>query len=271
MPHFEAATREDLPQLFGTVLTPNIPGNHHNVLIMLSRFFALLIWGAVALSAAYWGLRWFGKGPSVPPGTAPATLEGTLKGDLSKLLSGPASAEPVQAAVPQTALAGRLQLLGVVAPRDAEGRTGVALMVFDGRPARAYRIGQVIEGDMVVQSIAQKQVQIGPQGGPSAMTLDLSGMPMASTGTLPETPGVAGQPGYVQAPSSQIIDPATLPPPQAGGGMAANPIEGADDSGPNADGVTAPAPQRIPPRVRRHGPPGHVQPTLVIPGQQTAM
>ena len=103
------------------------------------------------------------------------------------------------------------------------------------------------------------------------MTLDLSGMPMASTGTLPETPGVAGQPGYVQAPSSQIIDPATLPPPQAGGGMAANPIEGADDSGPNADGVTAPAPQRIPPRVRRHGPPGHVQPTLVIPGQQTAM
>ena len=81
MHEFVARPREDLPQLFGTVLSRKFPHAHDNVLIMLSRFFALLIWGAVALSAAYWGLRWFGKPMAVPPGTTrdgapPTTVTG---------------------------------------------------------------------------------------------------------------------------------------------------------------------------------------------------
>jgi general secretion pathway protein C len=258
MPQFVTRAREDLPQLFGTVLTSQFSLTHDNVLIMLSRFFALLIWGAVALGAAFWGLRWFGKSMSVPLGTASATLDNSLRGDVSKLLSGPekpvdAEATPTQ----QAALAGRLQLLGVVAPRQEGGRAGVALLVLDGKPARAYRLGQVVDGDLVVQTISQRQVQIGTQGGPAAVSLDLPLMPAAATGALPAAVGLSSHnaqttpgaptdsaPVYGAAANRYQARPAP------GQGMAAQAVEGSDAADP---GTPAQSPRLLAPRVRRRG------------------
>jgi general secretion pathway protein C len=259
MPQIEPRAREDLPQLFGTVLTSQPLFTHDNVLIMLSRFFALLIWGAVALSAAFWGLRWFGKSMSVPPGTASATMDNSLKGDMSKLLSGPAKpVDSVAAPTQQAALAGRLQLLGVVAPRGEDSHAGVALLVLDGKPARAYRLGQAVDGDLVVQTISQRQVQIGTQGGPAAVSLDLPLMAAAATGSLPPSTGLSSNnasttPG---APAGEApAYGAAAAPRGQGRGMAATPVEGSDPtlSTPGAESGSNRQRNLQPPRLRRRG------------------
>jgi general secretion pathway protein C len=264
MPQFAARAREELPQLFGTVLTSQSSHTHDNVLIMLSRFFALLIWGAVALGAAFWGLRWFGKSMTVPPGTASATMDNGLRGDVSKLLAGPAKpVDAVAAPTQQAALAGRLQLLGVVAPRQEGGHTGVALLVLDGKPARAYRLGQMVDGELVVQSISQRQVQIGAQGGPAAVSLDLPLMPAAATGSLPPPTGAISNQGAAapQANGSASYGAAAArtpgyPSPSAPG-MAANPVEGSDaTTTPGSEAHNGSPPPRgfASPRIRRRGP-----------------
>ncbi|GEM_PF-989167 len=251
MHEFVARSREDLPQLLGAVPSRKFPPAHDNVLIMLSRFFALLIWGAVALSAAYWGLRWFGKPMAVPPGTTPATMDTTLRGDLTRLLSGPAPAEGA-AEVPteQAALAGRLQLLGVVAPRDEGGQAGVALLVLDGKPARAYKMGQMVDSGLMVQAITQRSVQIGPQDGPASVTLELPLMPAAATGTLAPATGIETP----MSPVSRYAPPPPIPA-QAGTGMAATPVEGMDTNGAatsNDAAAAQAAPRAQAPRIRRH-------------------
>jgi len=260
MPQIAPWAREDLPQLFGTVLTWQPLFTHDNVLIMLSRFFALLIWGAVALSAAYWGLRWFGKSLTVPPGTASATMDNSLKGDMGKLLSGPAKpVDSVAAPTQQAALAGRLQLLGVVAPRNEGSHTGVALLVLDGKPARAYRLGQAVDGELVVQTISQRQVQIGTQGGPAAVSLDLPLMPAAATGSLPPSSGLSSNnanttPG---APVGEAPAYGAAAARSQGRGMAATPLEGSDPATSTAPSNVEPGSSRprgfVSPRMRRRG------------------
>ena len=56
-------------------------GNHHNVHIMASRLFALLVWAAVAASLAFWGLRWIARPAGVPYNASSVTLDGGAHGD----------------------------------------------------------------------------------------------------------------------------------------------------------------------------------------------
>lgn len=164
---------------------------------MVSRILALLVWAAVAASVAFWGLRWFAQPAPVPPGTSPVAMNTAPRGDLARLLAGPAEAmaeaapEPTQSA----ALAARLQLVGVVAPRHGNA-TGVALLVVDGKPAQAFKAGHRIDADLVVQAISQQGVQIGPPGGEPIVSLDLPLLPPPATGTLPP-PGSMDQVGTV--------------------------------------------------------------------------
>ncbi len=210
---------------------------------MVSRILALLVWAAVAASAAHWGLRWFVKPAPMPPGTGAVSMTSVPRGDIVKLLSGPAPApDEVQMPSQQAALAGRVQLLGVVAPRGSSNAPGVALLVVDGKPARAFKTGYTVDGDLVVQTVSQRGVQIGPRGGPAALNLELPLMQPAATGSLPP-PGAmggpvgggpidggmpGGAPNTFPAPDN-FIPPEQMPPPGAGG-MAETPIEGADSA-----------------------------------------
>lgn len=220
---------------------------------MVSRILALLVWAAVAASLAYWGLRWMARPAAVPPGTSSVALSSTApRGDVTRLLSPPANAADEPSAPSQQAmLASRLQLVGVVAPRR-QGEGGVALLVVDGKPARAYKTGHAIDGDLVLQSVSQQGVQIGPSGGPAAVNLNLPLLPAAATGTLPGVgtgmggsmngaggytpPSAAGMP---QPPPGGLGSrfqprPAT---PQGGSGMADTPVEGAEPPPPGPAGT----------------------------------
>ena len=159
---------------------------------MSSRLSALVIWAAVAASLAYWGLRWLAQPIAVPANATPVSMDGGSKGDFRRLLSGPAAAAS-QAIDPgaQSALAGRIQLRGAFAASHANGFGGVALLSVDGQPPRAVRVGQTVEGAMVLQRVDARGAQIGPVDGPTALTLALPTLPAPATGTLPPPTGVS--------------------------------------------------------------------------------
>jgi general secretion pathway protein C len=214
--------------------------------IMVSRILALLVWAFAAASVAYWGLRWFAKPVAVPPGTGSVAMSTLPHGDITKLLTGPAIKADEPDPNAQSALAARIQLLGVVAPRNEHDTSGVALLVVDGKPSRAFKAGQMVDGELMVQSIGQQIVTIGPRGGDAQLTLNLSLLPAAATGSLPP-PATVGS--NTATPASVNPNPGN----EAGTGMAAAPIEGAAPPDPGSQ-------RRLPPRLRRRGmvggPPG---------------
>jgi general secretion pathway protein C len=173
---------------------------------MASRIFALIIWAAVAASLAYWGLRWLARPAGVPPNATSVSLNDGTQGDLRRLLSGPAKAGgQVVDQSAASALASRLKLLGVVASRHEGDGTGVALLSIDDKPPRAVKVGGVVEGDMVIQSLTQHGASIGPANGPATLTLDLPPLPDATTGSLPPVSGFStdsAQPGMAPPPGS---------------------------------------------------------------------
>jgi general secretion pathway protein C len=192
---------------------------------MASRIFALIIWAAVAASLAYWGLRWLARPTGVPVNATPVSMD-----------SGPAQPDASAA----SALASRMKLLGVVAPRQEDDHSGIALLSIDGKPPKAIRVGSVIEGETVLQSLTQHGAAIGPAGGPAAATLDLPLLPPPATGSLPPPQGVTTSdntqpPGLPQPP----------PPPGANGPL------GAPEGGP----AGLPQPGMRPPAMQRHARP----------------
>ena len=104
------------------------------------------------------------------------------RADLGRLLG--ADAPPaVAAAAPGDA---RYHLLGVVTPRPAgAAREGLALIVVDGKPARAFRVGTAVDDDNVLQSVNARGATLGPRSGTAAVALTLAPPAPAATGTLP--------------------------------------------------------------------------------------
>jgi len=200
---------------------------------MSARWATFLVWALVAASAAAWGLKLFVTAPRAPPQVAVAGQSQLPRGDITRVLGAdapppvdPAAGESL-ASAPADA---RFQLLGVVAPRGSEtARGGVALIAVDGKPAKAYRVGAVVDGEHVLQGIRARGADLGPAGGKVAVALNIPPPAPAATGTLPDarapgtvsivpgtpapgTPGVA-RPAGVMAPP---LAPAAVPlPPQA--------------------------------------------------------
>lgn len=161
---------------------------NHN-LLMLARWWTFGIWALVAGSAFFWGLRFFVQAPVAPPGTLVAQPGGDLRGDLTRLFGADAP-PPVQQAEAVAIADPRFTLVGVVSPRNpVAAREGVALIAIDGNPAKAYRVGTVVDGNTVLQAVSARGVELGPRGGPAAMALELPPLPPPATGTLPSIGG----------------------------------------------------------------------------------
>jgi general secretion pathway protein C len=117
---------------------------------------------------------------------------------------------PVAAAAPAPVVDTRLTLLGVVSPRGSRAqREAMALISVDGKPARTYRVGAVVDGNRVLQSVSLRGAEIGQRGGPALVSLSLPAAP---------APAARGFPGVPAGAPSQ---PPGLPP-----GVAEQPPEG---------------------------------------------
>lgn len=162
---------------------------------MTSRFTALLVWAAVGALAVFWGLRLGADASLAPKAAAVGWSPPPAAGGLSRLL-GAAPAQPQAAAAPPAS--SRFQLIGVVAPvlraGEATSGFGAALIATDGKPPRAYRVGAVLEGDWVLQSIGPKSVSVAPAAGGAAFELQVPPLPPPTTGVLPPPDGVPSSP-----------------------------------------------------------------------------
>ena len=181
---------------------------------MSVRWVTFVVWAAVAALALFWGLKLV-----VKPAPAPALLQvadgsAAVRGDLTRLLGvDPVAPQPDAAAAPP--VDARFNLLGVVSPRSPQAaREGVALIAVDGKPAKAFRVGAVIDGQTVLQSVEPRGAALGPRDGPSQIALRIAPPAPAAVGTLPS----AMQPGQVQnfgappPPQRPGLPPQALPP-----------------------------------------------------------
>ena len=127
----------------------------------------LLVWGAVAFSAATWGLRWSATGNA--PSNATMAAQALPEVDVSAAARS-LGAAPVQAVAAPT-LASRFQLQGVMAGGpDA----GAALIAVDGKPAKPYRVGAVVADGMVLLSAQGRRISLGASmDGPQTLVLEL--------------------------------------------------------------------------------------------------
>ena len=109
----------------------------------------------------------------------------------------------------------RFKLIGVVAPRSTAARAeGLALIALDDKPARAYRVGAVVDGDMVLQTVHSRGATLGPRGQAAQVDLALPALPPPATG-VPASVGGVISPAQSPAtlPMRPLPPPAPLPPP----------------------------------------------------------
>ncbi len=196
---------------------------NHN-LPMYARFTALAVWALLAGSIVFWSLK-LAVSPLPAPPHALAVLEGTpSRVDLSRLLG----RAPVQAVADAPAAASRFHLVGVVAPKPgARSDEGVALIAIDGKPARPYRVGAVVEADLNLLSVTSRSVALGLKGSAESapMVLQLAApntavnAPIVSGGTAGIAVGPQGGPAPMLSAGSRIapvnITPGLNPVPEA--------------------------------------------------------
>jgi general secretion pathway protein C len=189
---------------------------HHN-LRMSTRWWTFAAWALASVTALYWGLKLFVTPLPVPARTPVAAAAPVARGDLTRLL-GVDAVPAVTAAAPtaEPAPDARFQLVGVVSPRSKQNSAeGLAVIAVDGKPARAFRVGAVVDGQTVLQSVGARGAQLGPRGGAVLVALNLVPPAAAATGTLPSAASGYGQPVNAAVNDTPGGFTANSPPPMA--------------------------------------------------------
>lgn len=161
---------------------------------MRTKLLTFGVWLLVTGSLLFWGLKLFVPRPGLPAQAQLPARHLALGSDLHKLLGVSTVAEADEEDAPDAA-ADRFHLLGVVAPTGAAAsQQGVALIAVGDQPARAWRTGAVVDGDLVLLSVTRRGAQLGPRGGPASTELSLPEPSPNAGGGLP-TPLVQPRPG----------------------------------------------------------------------------
>jgi general secretion pathway protein C len=155
----------------------------------------------VALIATYWGIKVL----TPPPASAPPPLAAPP----------PRDADPVLAArmlglvqAGQTVVVSNIQVSGVF----AAGRDSAAVLVVDGKPARAYLIGQEVAPGTSLEAVRPDGVTLSGAGG--KQDVRIPPRPVASFGGPPPAPGFTLSGNTLSAPSeTPTFAPRPVPPP----------------------------------------------------------
>jgi general secretion pathway protein C len=203
---------------------------------MRARIIAFVIWALVAATGMFWLLRLVASSPSAPAHTVAVATAPAPRGDLTRVLGAAPLPKSDSALAPEPALAARFKLLGVAAPRRGGDQEGLALIAVDGKPARGYKVGAAVDGDLTLLSVHPRGAAIGARGGQPQVRLELPALPPPATGR-PTPPAL---PGAGIAPAGAVVAP-TL------SGMAAPPAvnSGTPELPPDAPPpLASPAPAR---------------------------
>jgi len=191
---------------------------------MSSRLAAFVIWALVAGTGVFWGIRFFVHAAPAPMQVATADVGSLTRGDLSRLLgSDPVVQAPVASPGMAQQLGGRLRLTGVAAPRQ-HGGPGLAVISVDGNPPRVYRVGALIDSNLVLHDVSMRtatvaMVQSGSDPA-SEVVLEMPPLAAPATGVLPPAAFPAAYPHPEGQPAPNADDGrdalSDIAPPSAG-------------------------------------------------------
>lgn len=181
---------------------------------------AFLLWGLAAGCAVFWALK-FAAGPAVVVPVSGAGAPPALRVDSAqvaqllgaKATNAVASNDGIGVTLPKTP--SKYVLTGLI----SAGRASVALIAFDGKSARAYRVGARVDEGLVLQSVDKRGANLGPTAkAPATLTLELPSKPgpVVVSNYTPATPPVAPAPPIIVPPSISNIMGGALPAIQAG-------------------------------------------------------
>jgi general secretion pathway protein C len=179
---------------------------------MLKKFAAamvhLLFFAVVVAIAGYWGVRIFTPAPTAaPPPLPPPPLRDPDPVAAARMFG---KVEMVQA------VASNVQALGVF----AAGKYSSAVLVVDGRPARAFLIGQEVMPGMRLVEVTREVAVLESAGGRQEVRMPTR--PVAALGGLPPPPNFTREGNTLTAPMSGAAPamrptappPPAMPPPQ---------------------------------------------------------
>lgn len=130
-----------------------------------------VLWLAAGLSAGYWVLQGIGPGKISPLVAAAVPVQAPEPAAVARALGAvPAAPAAAPGAAPVVQAAPRYRLIGVVASGP---NRGAALIAVDGQAPKPYRLGAVLDGGMVLKSLAARQARLMPESG-SGAPIDLS-------------------------------------------------------------------------------------------------
>jgi len=186
---------------------------------MLSRSVAFLVWALVAGTCVFWGARLLAK----PAGSSALVVAmdpgNPANADVSRMFGAAPQAEQVSVeAAPQ--ISSRFRLTGVVAPRQPS-EEGLALISVDGNPPRVYRVGAVIDGDLMLREVSLRTATVASSRNSNdagtSFVLELPPLAPAATGALPQGGFTIPQFAPPAAPDVPERDPVSnFAPPAAG-------------------------------------------------------
>lgn len=157
---------------------------------MASREHTVWIWAAVGTAAGVsaWALHGFLAEHGDPSHMRAASVPQVGRADApSSVAVGAAPSAPVAVSV----AADRFKLIGMM----LSGKVRVVLITVDGRPAQMFRVGEAVDGDIVVRDVSERGATLGPREGGVAIALELSQAPQpADSAPLPTARGVPQAP-----------------------------------------------------------------------------
>lgn len=135
-----------------------------------TRIVTFSISALAAASVVYWGLKVWGlSAPTVPSAALVEQMPPASAQSIARALGGglaPAATTPSAAPA-----ASRYDLVGVVAGRI---RAGAALISVDGQDAKPVRVGNLVDNEMVLESVSGRQAILAPSSGSSSkLTLEM--------------------------------------------------------------------------------------------------
>ena len=137
--------------------------------------------------------------PAADPATSGSTLDLTARPDkapsrIARMSPPPAAAQPVRTNED------RFKLVGAVATGSAGAKPSssmvndIAFISVDGQPARAFRVGDTVEGDIVLSALTPNGATLMSQGGGGAMSVQIAAAPAEAIGSRPVQNDASVQP-----------------------------------------------------------------------------
>jgi len=182
----------------------------------LARIASVLLFAALCAIVAAWALQLLAPRPPIAPAGAVAQVQPALDLASAGRLFG---SSPQAGGGPTVAAPSNIQVAGVL----AAGPRGVALLAIDGKPARAFAVGDPVVDGMTVRAVSGEAVDLDSSGTPMRLSAPtrpslavLTSGSNSTTGGGTSAPALPGALPPIAAPRPAVPPnepPALLPPP----------------------------------------------------------